>query len=161
MCEYLAGCLHLDTLVAAEIGLSLRTESARRGYSIQTGEEIPHTIKTEILRHVVPGPHDLLFNITSSSKDNCIEEALDRELDYPTKKPSSEVSLFQFLRRILDMVHPRRITIIFVEGAEVGWFPLQRRTTSLEEFFFTLYELRDRPGHDIAGVYEINLAFGA
>jgi len=98
-----------------------------------------------------------LFNITSKKGDhwNCIDETLNTELDFGAKKSFQEIPFFDFLREMFRFAGPEEAVIIFTEGAEVGWFPLERRESTLSDFCSAVYEYRDRTEYDVHGVFRI------
>lgn len=155
MCEYLVGAIRSARLSSEDSLQVLKDEANRSGYGIQLNEEIPATIRNEIVSAVPSSSSTLLLSVTSDARHNCIEETLSRELEYFGKKEFRAISFFQFLRRLFALAHPDEAHVIYVEGAEVGWSPLEQRKMSLDGFLHLLYEQRDRAGYDVAGVYEI------
>jgi len=133
----------------------LKREVAERGYNLQLGEEIPESIRAEISHLTSQAPPMLLLNLTTSPKHDCLDETLDRELEYRSKPAIAEVPVFLCLSRVFELAQPEAAVLIFVEGALSGWESLRRRTMTLREFLEFVYEYRDRPDADVTGVYEI------
>ena len=135
----------------------LKAIAKRAGYHIQLESEIPSSIRKEIQRCLRDTAGFTLFNVTSKEGTNwnCIDDTLSAELEYSKKKPFHEVLFFAFMRTLFDFASPDDALFIYTEGAETGWFPLERRASSLVDFLGILYEDRDRAGNDPCGVYRI------
>jgi len=157
MCEYLVGSLRSHRLASEPIKRDLKAEAERRGYHIQLDAEIPSSIRGEIGKIVRHEPPATLLNITTGPTWNCIDETLSRELEYFSKKPPGDVPILQLIRRVFDIAQPSEAVLVLVDGAEVGWFPLARRRTTLRAFLSLLHEYHDRRDFDVHGVYDITL----
>jgi len=157
MCEYLAGSLRIRTPTTDALKKELKAEAQQHGYYLQLDDEISLNKRKEILRIVSHEPPSILFNITTKSTYDCIDETLNNELEYFKKKPFEEIAFFKFVRRIFTITQPEKAVIIFVEGAETGWFPLKKRECLLNDFLAALYEFRDRHDYDVEGIYNIVL----
>jgi len=157
MCEYLAGALRSERLATKASRIELREIAKRAGYHIQIDLEIPPSIRTELERYAAGPPGFTLVNITSREGPpwNCIDETLSAELEYSKKASFDEVPFFGFMKSLFRFIKPEISIITYTEGAETGWFPLEKRAASLNEFLNLLYEYRDRPDREIEGVYTI------
>jgi len=130
--------------------------AAESGYHVQLNAEIPSTIRNEIRRWTAHDPPYVLVNITSDPGENCIEEVFIRELTPPDKKRKiDEIPFFRFLRQLVEDIQPTELVLIYHEGAERGWFPLERYTISLDDFFRVLYAYATQAGY-ASGVYTIS-----
>jgi hypothetical protein len=157
VCEYLVYALRSNRLVSQQARRDLKSEARRQGYDVQLDAEIPSTIRGEVSRIVQQGSPSSLLNITTRPGWNCIDETLSAELDYFSKKPIGDVAIFQLIRWIIHFAEPFEATLLFVDGAEVGWFPLNRRVSNLSNLLESIYEYHDRPDLDVHGIYDINL----
>lgn len=126
------------------------------GYHIQLDGDIPTTIRNEISRWTSHRPPSLLINITSASSENCIEDVFIRELTPPERKGRiGAIPFFKFLRWFFDVTSPQEAVLIYHEGAERQWFPMDRYTISLDDFLRVLYDYATQAGY-ASGVYTIS-----